>query len=72
MTNARRKERENIARFLLGISGGVSFFTYLPTTPSLIVRRSLFLRDSMFTAGLDRQMTRCQTREELTSKNVVR
>lgn len=30
---------------LLGISGGVSFFTYLPTTPSLIL--SLLFRDSI-------------------------
>lgn len=28
---------------LLGISGGVSFFTYLPTTPSFIVFKSFFL-----------------------------
>lgn len=34
-------------RYILGISGGVSFFTYLPSTPSLIVLKSLFLRDSI-------------------------
>lgn len=32
---------------LLGISGGVSFFTYFPTTPSFIVLKSFFL-DSIF------------------------
>lgn len=47
-TKGKRTE-ENIRRdmYVLGISGGVSFFTYLPTTPSLIVRKSLFLRESM-------------------------
>lgn len=32
--------------FLLGISGGVSFLTYLPTTPSFIVL-SLLFRDNI-------------------------
>lgn len=39
-------------RYILGISGGISFFTYLPTTPSLIVLRSLFFFDSILHVGL--------------------
>lgn len=32
---------------IIGISGGVSFLTYLPTTPSFIVLNSLFFLDSI-------------------------
>lgn len=32
---------------LLGSPGGVSFFTYLPTTPSLMLLRSLFFLDNI-------------------------
>lgn len=38
---------------LLGISGGVSFFTYFPTTPSLIVL-SLFFLDNILLVALTR------------------
>lgn len=39
--------RTSLHHILLGISGGASFFTYFPTTPSLIVLRSLFFRESI-------------------------
>lgn len=54
-------EKRIPARYVLDISGGVSFFTYLPTTPSLIVLRSLFFFDSMSRGFVDNGIENVKT-----------
>lgn len=59
------EEKQVPVRYILGISGGVSFFTYLPTTPSLIVLRSLFFFDSMLRVGLTGNEIETSNRREV-------
>lgn len=59
----RAEKNLSVTTHILGISGGVSFFTYFPTTPSLIVLRSLFFRDNMFADNVNyARDSRCQVK----------